>query len=41
VIYDPVTSSQGEIFIGKADVVQDTKGDENSVSVSFAVEISA
>ena len=40
VIYDPVTSSHGEILIGKADVVEDTKGDENAVNNSLAVEIS-
>jgi diphthamide biosynthesis protein 3 len=41
VIYDPVTSSQGEVLIGKADVMEDTKGNDNAVNTSSVVEISA
>jgi diphthamide biosynthesis protein 3 len=40
VIYDPVTSSQGKILIGKGDVVEDTKENEKAVNTSLAVEIS-
>jgi len=41
VIYDPVTSAQDEMLIGKDDFVEDTKGDENEANTSSTVEVAA